>query len=501
VLGGHEHVYLYRKYGNSILLKSGVNFKTFSNMTISFEESEENTIIEKLIPKANIFKIKEFIKTKIIDESSSGESVDSMTDSENYDFMQDYVSSGDKTDSYKSDLYFNDNKFKTKMMAFQNTITNDVDNQFNETISINVERVDIDKKDYDKSLEEEESYKVLKEHVKSVLDDLFKKGKEKMFYLLDDVDLTSNSVRTRENNMANWVCRLIQIESGAQVAICTGGSLRSMQKFSKNHVFTLMDLNKMTAIIDNYEFVMVKGSHFVKILENGYRGLPNALGSFMHFAGANVTIDQNEKYDEDEVLKRESDLFSKRIKNVTLDIDEFDPEKNILLVGLHFMVEGKDGFTAFNLGKRLGIKDINMTNNEQLSSFFRCANDEKIQKEFALLKKFINPYITDSVIRVVQQKNDPYKYNEKLGKLILVKKKRETDLKKAEYLTEEIMKEHGLMDEFDMDKFKEMINKLRISALKRLRKYLIIHGIREVEGTSIFEISPKFYDKVVVKST
>jgi hypothetical protein len=498
-LGGHEHVYLYRKYGNSILLKSGVNFKTFSNMTISFNESKQE--IAKIIPKANIFKIKDFLKKKFDSESedSTDGSLDSETDSENQNYMAEYKSSGDKPTSYKSDLYFNDSIFKTKMMAFPAKITNTVDNQFGPKISIDVQRVDIDKKNYDKELENEPSYGILKQHVKEVLTDLNEKGKEKMCFLLDAVDLTSHSVRTKENNMANWVCRLIQIESGAQVAICTGGSLRSMQKFPKDYVFTLMDLNKMTAIIDHYEYVMVPGKLFVQILENGYRGLPNALGSFMHFAGVNVTVDQNEDYDENEVLNRENDLFSKRIKSVQLDIDNFDPEKPILLVGLHFMVEGKDGFSAFNKGTRLGVKDSNMTNNDELSKFFRTANDERVQKEFALFKEVIAPHITDSTIRVVQQRNDPYKFNPKLGLLKLVKKKRELDSKKIEYLEEDLLKEHGLDKEFNEDKFTELMEKLKLSALKRLRKYLIIHGIRDVEGTKIFEISPKFFSKVVVK--
>ena len=413
--------------------------------------------------------------------------------------MENYKSAGDKKNSYKSDLYYNDSNFKTKMMHFPETLLNTVDNQFGQKIKVDVMRVDIDKNDYDKALEEEESYKVLSEHVEQVLTELNEKGKEKMFYLLESIDLTSHSVRTSENNMANWICRFIQIESGADVAICTGGALRSMRKYDKDHVFTLMDLNKMTAIIDHFEFVSVPGTVFVQILENGYRGLPNALGSFMHFAGANVVVDQNEHYDEEEVLTRDKDLFSKRIKEIALDLDDFDPKKNILLVGLHFMVEGKDGFSAFKKTKRLGTKDTVLTKNDALSKFFRLSGDSQIREEFMLFKKTIDPHITDSMIRVVQQKNDPYKVNSKKTEMKFVKKKKTTDQQKADFLTQEAVESFGLHEEFCKEKFVELLNTLKNRVLKRLRKYSIIQGLREIEGSWVFEINPKFFSKVVVK--
>lgn len=501
VLGGHEHVYLYRKFGNSVLLKSGVNFKTYSELTLGFRESEEKLkIFEK---KKNLFKLTNFLKKKLAkpvsDSSSSDGSKDSETDSENANYLENYKSTGDKTTSYKSDFYFNDSNFSTKMFHFPGHLQNTVKNQFAPRIELNVRRVDIDEKDFDKELLTEPSYLRLKEHVEHVLTELEEKGKEKMFFLLDDVDLTSHSVRTRENNMANWICRLVQIESGADIAICTGGSLRSMQKFDKDHVFTLMDLNKMTAIIDHFEFVSVPGKVFVQILENGYRGLPNALGSFMHFAGARVVINQSESYDEAEVLKREEKLFSKRIKCVGLDQEDFDPEKDIVLIGLHFMVEGKDGFSAFNKGRRLGVKDYNITKNDLLGRFFRITRDENVRKEFRVFKEFVAPHVHDSMIRVVQNRNDPFRINSSKTKIKLSKTRRYLDAKKKEYLTEELLDEYHLKENFVKEEFLDLLERLNLTALKRLRKYLIVHGIREVEGDWIFELSPKFFSRVIVE--
>ena len=136
---------------------------------------------------------KEKPKTKAVSISSDS-SQDSETDSENEIHMQNYKSTGDKTTSYHSEFYFNDSNFKTKMMSFPGKLMNEIDNQFSKEIGLDVKRVDIDKKNYDKSLEEQESFKILTKHVECVLNELNEKGKEKMFFLMDDVDLTSHSV-------------------------------------------------------------------------------------------------------------------------------------------------------------------------------------------------------------------------------------------------------------------------------------------------------------------
>lgn len=491
-----------------MLLKSGDDFKTYSDVTVSFEESSKEKILK--IPKPKIFKIAKFLKQqlkkKIIEnldnlpESSDSEgSIDSETDSENQNPMEDYKSEGKTTKSFNSELYFNDKIFKTKMTSFPADLFNEGDNQFNAKIAVHVRRVDIDQKDTSSILTEHPSYKILKEHVSEVMSEIDKKGKEKMFYLLDEVDLTSHSVRTRENNMANWIARFIQIESGADVAVCTGGSLRSMQKFPKDYVFTMMDLNSMTSILDPYEFTLMPMKVFVAILENSYRALPNALGSFIHFGGASAVVDTKEDYCEEEVLNRESDLFSKRIKEAKLDHKPFDPERLIIVVGPGFIVSGKDGFTAFNKTVKLGMKDSVITKNENLKKFFRLARDEQVRKEFALFKEIINPHVADSVLREMQEKKDYHRIDRKTLRMTMNKKKFKMDSEKEKWLTQELVEAAGLHEKFDLAKLKEVVEKLQLSVLKRMRKYMIVNGIREVEGTHIFEISPRFYNKILVK--
>ena len=508
VLGGHEHVYMYRKFGNSVLVKSGDDFNTYSDIRVSFEESRNERVRE--IPAKKIFKISKYLKSvmkKQISEnlesksksSSSEGSLDSETDSENQNPMADYKSSGQAQTSYDSELYFNDKQCSTKMTSFPAELYNEAHNQFNAKIRVHVRRVDIDHKQKQPALEAHPSYKALDEHVRQVMAKIEEKGREKLFYLMDEVDLTSHSVRTSENNMGNWVSRFIQIESGADVALCTGGSLRSMQKFPKDYVFTTMDLNCMASIFDPFEFVLAPMKVFVQILENSYRGLPNALGSFIHFAGANVTIDSQENYCEDEVLGRESDLFSKRIKDIRLDHKEFDPELPIVLVGPGFIVNGKDGFTAFNKAVKLGMKDFIIEKNEMLSRFFRLARDERVREEFAFFKGSIAPHVTDSVLREMQEKKDYHWIDRKTLRMNISSKRREANAQKEEWLTRELYEEAGLHEGFGLDKLERLVDKLQLRVLKRIRKYMIVHGIRQVEDAHIFEISPKFFNKIQIK--
>ena len=485
---------MYRKFKNSVILKSGVNFKTFSEIFLSFRENKKPRV--RLFTKANRKRANSLYirhKKKLADE------IDSETDSENFNKMDNYKTPGDRTRSYKSDFFFIDSKFDINMTYFSGQLQNNVDNQFMDSIQLNVHRRDIDYKNSNPNnlLFKSPSYLRLKKHAKEVQAKINEIGKEPLFFIMEDVDLTTVSVRTKENNFANWISRLMQIEIGADVLICHGGCLRSMRSYENGHLFTVMDLLKLSPVPDHYEYMLLTGQLFVQVLENGYRGLPNPLGSFPQLSGARVHIDISENYSEEEVMKRPSNkLFSKRVKNVQLDFAKFDPEMTMVVAGHHFIIEGKDGFVAFKKAKRLGMGHKCITNIQEIQDFGRLLLNKNYKEEYQLFKIYISPYIRDSHMKNVQKKNDFLIIDHKEKKLSKNMNRKNGELKKLDFLDELILKKYNLIDEFNLDRFVEMLNSLKISALKRLRKYRLVEGIRKYKGRWVFEIKPKFFSRI-----
>lgn len=487
---------MYRRYGNSLAIKSGANFNTFNEITMTFKESNEQKA--EVLPMKNIFKSNNTKETQTSEKKQANEE-DSVTESENENHMENYKTVGNTTSSYKSDFFYVDSKFSTKMTFFPGVILNTVENQFGKSIKTTVQRHDIDHSSPDPSLQQMKCYKALDKHVTKVLSKIEKEGREPLFMLLAEVDLTSQSVRTKENNMANWISRLIQIESGADVVICHGGCLRSMRTFEKGHIFTIMDLYNLSPMPEHYEYAKVSGKLFVRILENGLRGLPDPLGCFAQLAGASVEVDISKNYNENEVRNRDSDLFAHRIKSVKLDHGEFDPDMELIVFGRHFIVEGKDGYVSFNDATHLGVEGKMVTNIQEMKDFFRMANKKKFQDEFKLFKSSLAPHISDSDLRVVQKKNHFYSIDHEKNQFVLDKNSQKIDSKKNETLTKKIFEKFQLNKGFSKEAFVNLLESLQISAIKRLRKYLIVEELRNVGGHTLFAINPKFYSKITWK--
>lgn len=489
MLGGHEHVYLYRKFNNSVVLKSGVNFKTFSEITLSFRKSSE--LKWKVKMQNNPFQ-KFHAKNGVEEDGEEGH-----PDDRNY--MLNYKTDGVSQDSYKSEFFYNGDKMTPKMSFFPGEIINTVNNQFGRRIQIDVQRHDIRDTNSTKFLKKTRSFVNMKNHVDELVEEIQEKGKEPLFYLMRDMDLTSNSVRSKENNMANWIARLIQIESGADLVFLHGGNIRSMHAYSSGHTLTLMDINKMTAIVDHYEFVSATGRTLVQILENGYRGAPNPLGCFIHSAGLNVVLDISKEYNLDQVMNTQNDIFAGRVSRVEMDEGTFDMEREYVLAAQHFIVDGGDGFHAFKNTKSLGVKDKIITNNAEITQLARLAKKEEFRKEFLLFKKFLCGRVRDSDMRQVQRQKDFYFIDPLSSKIKLDSSIRIQNLEKKKMLTTELLEQFRLVSNFSKKSFLEMLNVLQVSCLKRLRKYKLVAGIRDLGECKVFEIDPKFYSKVVYK--
>ena len=301
-----------RKHSNSLILKSGVNFNSFSDMQISFTKDAAPNFTQNIQhPSINIIEDDVTLNVKkpttiksfgyLGYDSVSSVSLDSVTDIEDQNEFKSNKSIGDKRTSFQSDLFYDDSRSPLKMCRFDEITLNLQDNEFSSIIKISIDRIDTLETDYKGEFDHMKEYQELKAHVKEIDQELSELGKTPLLYLNVDVDLTSNAVRTKENNMANWLCRLVQIDSDSDVILCQGGSLRSMTAYPKGHIFTKGDLTAMTAIMDHYEYALCTGSNLIKILENSYRGIPNALGCFIHLAGADVEIDSNKNYSWDEL--------------------------------------------------------------------------------------------------------------------------------------------------------------------------------------------------------
>lgn len=487
MLGGHEHVYLYRKFNNSILLKSGVNFQTFSEVRLSFRESSE--FKWKFQPKDNWF--------QKFHQNDGGRANNS--EAENTNYMLNYKSEGKSSESYKSDFYFNDSKMKTQMTFFPSEIVNSQQNQFGRKVQVEVRREDISGLKSTQFLKTTKSFVKLQAHVDKLVQEIEEKGKEPLFHLMSDIDLTSNSVRSKESNMANWVARLIQIESGADVAFLHGGNIRSMRAYPRGHTLTLLDINQMTAIVDHFEYVSVTGRVLLQILENGYRGAPNPLGCFLHPAGLSVVLDISKEYDVDRVMSTQNGWSFERVSQVKMDHGDFKFDKKYVVVGQSFIVEGGDGFHGFKKARSMGVKDKMLTNNQEIVGLARLAKTEKFRNEFLLFKKYLCGHVSDSDMREVQAEKDCYLIDPLNSKIKMDSLIRIQDNQQSQLVTLSLLHQFHLVSNFSKSNFLKMLQTLQVSCIKRLRKYKLISGIRGSGDSSIFEIDPKFYSKVIYK--
>lgn len=165
-------------------------------------------------------------------------------------------------------------------------------------------------------------------------------------------------VRKQETNMGDFVTDAYRYVTGADVAICNGGGVRSAITVGDVSRKTLMDINPWGNAMCVVE---ITGKQLLYVLEHGARSCPESLGGFFQISGASFEI---HTYNESPVITDQNGNFigidetkEPRVQNVLVNGEALDLEKKYTVAGSQYVLtEGGDGLTMLD-GATVVAKD------------------------------------------------------------------------------------------------------------------------------------------------
>jgi len=152
-----------------------------------------------------------------------------------------------------------------------------------------------------------------------------------------ELDSRRNIVRSQESAVGDLVADAMRAETGADIAITNGGGIRGDKVYPAGTVLTRRDI--LTELPFGNVTVMTEltGKAILDALENGFSQVENGAGRFPQVSGMVVTADLAKP-------------VGSRVLAVTVGGQQLDPAKTYKLATNDFMLNGGDGYTAFETG-------------------------------------------------------------------------------------------------------------------------------------------------------
>jgi 5'-nucleotidase / UDP-sugar diphosphatase len=147
------------------------------------------------------------------------------------------------------------------------------------------------------------------------------------------LDGVSSHLRTQETNLGDVVADAIRADAGTELAIVNSGSIRG------NRVFPAGPLTRRTLIeVHPFDNVIVKlsmpGRVVLQALNTGVERLPAAAGMFPQVSGLRVAVDV-------------SAPPGNRVREVQVNGQPLQPDRNYTVAIPDFIFRGGDGYTMF----------------------------------------------------------------------------------------------------------------------------------------------------------
>ena len=169
----------------------------------------------------------------------------------------------------------------------------------------------------------------------------------------DPVEKTSEgfsvrAVRIAETNLGDFCADVIRIETGADIAMISGGEIRA--DLNKGDI-TYGDIMSVWPYGNEFCVLEVTGQQILDALEWGARSLPGENSAFQQISGLSCEIDVSVPSG---CAADGNNMMSgiegeRRVKNVLVGDEPLDPEKTYTLAGPDYtLLENGDGFTAFD---------------------------------------------------------------------------------------------------------------------------------------------------------
>jgi 2',3'-cyclic-nucleotide 2'-phosphodiesterase (5'-nucleotidase family) len=154
-----------------------------------------------------------------------------------------------------------------------------------------------------------------------------------------------NSLRTGENAFANYVADVMRDFAKTDVVILNGGSIRGNKDYKNNEVITRQTIASEMPYRSTMSVLSITGKDMLEALENGFAGIDELKGSFVHVSGMSVKFDS-------------SAPAGNRVKSVVIAGSNLQLEKQYRLATSDYLANGGDGFESLTRAQVLSEKRV-----------------------------------------------------------------------------------------------------------------------------------------------
>ncbi len=172
-------------------------------------------------------------------------------------------------------------------------------------------------------------------------------GTSDVTLVVNDPETGERIVRNAETNAGDFCADACRFVTGAEIAICNGGGVRS--EVNKGDL-TYGDIINLHPFANTVSVMEVTGQMILDALEMGARKLPEENGGFLQVSGMKYKIDMNipSSVSVDDTGAFISVDGTYRVKEVTIGGKSLDTEKTYILAGIDYILrDGGDGMTMF----------------------------------------------------------------------------------------------------------------------------------------------------------
>eukprot|EP01060_Flectonema_neradi_P029928 TRINITY_DN4249_c1_g1_i1.p1 TRINITY_DN4249_c1_g1~~TRINITY_DN4249_c1_g1_i1.p1 ORF type:complete len:1017 (+),score=181.89 TRINITY_DN4249_c1_g1_i1:48-3098(+) len=198
---------------------------------------------------------------------------------------------------------------------------------------------------------------------------LFEKISKELCHLETTLDITTESVRTAESSMGNFVSDLMRSHMEADLAFVNSGILRADVIYHPGPL-TIKDILDMVPIEDVVVLIEITGAQVLAALENGLSKWPQHEGRFLQVSGLQLNANPE--------LSPGS-----RITEVYINGELMEPTKLYKCATTAFLCKGCDGFTSLKDSRFL----IDHENGPVLPTLIRRSIEGMVPKEVQVMKK------------------------------------------------------------------------------------------------------------------
>ncbi len=155
----------------------------------------------------------------------------------------------------------------------------------------------------------------------------------------EPLNAVAEQVRSGESNLGNFIADAMRRDTGAEIAIVSGGSIRSNRTYPAGEL-TRRDLVAIHPFGSTICAVEASGETVLAALENGVSRLGESVGRFPQVSGISFLVDPGRPAGE-------------RLERVEVGGEPLDPARLYTVAITDYMLEGGDGYSMFSTARVL----------------------------------------------------------------------------------------------------------------------------------------------------